>query len=101
VTRAVEVYKNKFIAYSLGNFCTYGMFNLKGPNGTAPLLNIKLNSRGDFLYAKVVSVKQDKINRLRVDTSHMAFKKIILLTNADFPSHPLVFTDQTIRLKEN
>ena len=101
VTRAVEVYKNKFIAYSLGNFCTYGMFNLKGPNGTAPLLNIKLNSRGDFLYAEVVSVKQDKINRLRVDTTHMAFKKIISLTNADFPSHHLVFTDQTIRLKEN
>ena len=101
VTRAVEVYKNKFIAYSLGNFCTYGMFNLNGPNGTAPILNIKLNGKGDFLYADVVSVKQDKINRLRVDTAHMAFKKIISLTNTDFPSNHLVFSDQSIRLKEN
>ena len=28
VTRAVEVYKNKFIAYSLRNFCTRGTFSL-------------------------------------------------------------------------
>src|SRR5690606_34469335 len=58
VARAVEVYKNKFIAYSLGNFCTYGMFNLKGPNGIAPLLQVKLNGKGDFLYADIISMKQ-------------------------------------------
>ncbi|HMP14121.1 MAG TPA: CapA family protein, partial [Saprospiraceae bacterium] len=28
VTRAVELYKDRFIAYSLGNFCTYGRFSL-------------------------------------------------------------------------
>ena len=26
VTRAVDIYKNRFIIYSLGNFCTYGPF---------------------------------------------------------------------------
>ena len=44
VTRAVEVYKNKFIAYSLGNFNTYGRFSLTGDKGIAPLLDIKLKS---------------------------------------------------------
>jgi len=29
VTRAVEVYKKRFIIYSLGNFCTYGRFKLR------------------------------------------------------------------------
>ena len=101
VTRAVEVYKNKFIAYSMGNFCTYGMFNLKGLNGIAPLFNIKLNSKGDFLYADVTSVKQDKIHRLSVDTSHAAFKKITSLTNIDFPGNRLSFTDQRIQVKAN
>lgn len=99
VTRAVEVYKNKFIAYSLGNFCTYGMFSLKGPNGFAPLLNIKLNSKGDFLSAEVTSVKQDKINGLTIDENHTAYKKIVSLTDADFPGHRLLFEDQTIRMK--
>lgn len=99
VTRAVEVYKNKFIAYSLGNFCTYGMFSLKGPNGFAPLLNIKLNSKGDFLYADVVSVKQDKIRRLTIDKTHTAYKKIVYLTNTDLPNNNLIFNDNSIRVK--
>jgi hypothetical protein len=92
VTRAMEVYKNKFIAYSLGNFCTYGMFSLKGPNGIAPLLQLKINSKGDFLFADIISVKQDKINRLTVDTQDGAFKKIKSLTDKDFPRHNLDFS---------
>ncbi|WP_316842799.1 CapA family protein [Pedobacter gandavensis] len=93
VTRAVELYKNKFIAYSLGNFCTYGMFSLKGPNGIAPLLQIKLNSSGDFISAEVISIKQDKVNRLRLDDQDAAFKKIKFLTEVDFPGHQLDFSE--------
>lgn len=93
VTRAVEVYKNKFIAYSLGNFNTYGMFSLKGPNGIAPLVQLKINSRGDFLFADIVSVKQDKINRLQLDPQNGAYKKIKTLTNIDFPGHRLDFSE--------
>lgn len=100
VTRAVEVYKNKFIAYSLGNFCTYGMFSLKGPNGIAPLLQLKLNSKGDFIYADVVSVKQDKINRLTVDKTDAAFHKIKSLTDIDFKGHGLKFENNRISLNE-
>lgn len=100
VTRAVEVYKNKFIAYSLGNFCTYGMFSLKGPNGIAPLLQLKINSNGDFLSADVISVKQDKTNRLQLDPQNGAFNKISSLTDADFPGHNLSFSESGhIRLK--
>lgn len=102
VTRAVELYKNKFIAYSLGNFCTYGMFSLKGPNGIAPLLQIKLNGAGDFLSADVVSVKQDKVNRLRLDDQDAAFHKIKMLTDIDFPSHQLDFSEKgKIERKKN
>ena len=99
VTRAVEVYKNKFIAYSLGNFCTYGMFSLKGSNGFAPLLQLKLNAKGDFLFADVISVKQDKINRLTVDEEATAFKKIQTLTALDFPENQLKFEENRISLK--
>jgi len=100
VSRAVELYKNKFIAYSLGNFCTYGMFSLKGWNGFAPLMQLKLNAKGDFLYADVVSVKQDKINRLQVDAQHRAFNRIAELTNQDFPDHLLKFENNRISLKD-
>ncbi|MET1055932.1 MAG: CapA family protein [Pedobacter sp.] len=101
VTRAVEVYRNKFIAYSLGNFCTYGQFNLNGPNGFAPLLNIKLNGRGDFLYADVVSTKQTKLSGLTIDHNHTAFKKIVSLTDSDFAGHRLSFASQQIQVKKD
>ena len=99
VTRAVEVYKNKFIAYSLGNFCTYGMFSLKGPNGFAPLLQLKVNEKGDFLYADIISVKQDKINGLTLDDNDNAFKKIKYLTEIDFPEIKLKFENNRISLQ--
>lgn len=100
VTRAVEVYKNKFIAYSLGNFCTYGMFNLQGANGIAPLLQIKLAANGDFLYADVVSVKQHKVRRLTLDPMQSAFKKIANLTDKDFVGHKLTFENNRISLEK-
>lgn len=101
VTRAVEIYKNKFIAYSLGNFCTYGMFNLSGPSGIAPILQLKINRKGDFLLADIISVKQTKTNGLRPDPAYGAFKKIQFLTNMDFPGHQLGFSaNGHIRIKK-
>lgn len=92
VSRAIEVYKHKFIAYSLGNFCTYGMFNLSGPSGIAPVLQLRINAKGDFLFADIVSVKQTKIHGLRPDPAHTAYQKIRFLTNADFPDHQFTFS---------
>ncbi len=100
VTRAVEVYKNKFIAYSLGNFCTYGMFSLKGPNGYAPLVQLKINTKGDFLFANIISVKQDTTSRLTLDPNNTAYKKIQALTNADFKGHNLKFENNSISLNQ-
>ncbi len=58
VLRALEVYKGKLIAYSLGNFLTYGMFNLKGPNGVSVILKVKLDSEtGQFLEGRLIPVK--------------------------------------------
>ena len=52
--RAVEFYKGKLIAYSLGNFCTYSRFNLSGPNALAPVLQVWLDEKGDYLKAQII-----------------------------------------------
>ncbi len=58
VLRAFEVYKGKLIAYSLGNFLTFGMFNLKGPNGVSVILKVKLNREtGRFSEGRLIPVK--------------------------------------------
>lgn len=55
VFRAMEVYRKKLIAYSLGNPLTYGMFNLKGPNGTGAISQVRIDSEtGDFLSRRIV-----------------------------------------------
>ncbi|MFP5079102.1 CapA family protein [Pedobacter sp. JCM 36344] len=101
VTRAVEVYKKRFIAYSLGNFCTYGMFNLKGINGIAPLLQIQITTSGNFISAKVISVRQNKLRGLTIDPNNLAFEKLKSLTNTDFPGHRFKFLDNLITEKDD
>lgn len=100
VTRAVEVYKQKFIAYSMGNFNTYGTFNLSGPNGMAPLLDIKLDRKGNFLYTKVISTKQSKAYGLELDPNYKVFEEMKRLTKTDFPETPLIFEENRILLSE-
>lgn len=49
VPRAMEVYEGKLIVYSLGNFLTYGRFNLQGTSGTSFVLRARLDPEtGDF-----------------------------------------------------
>ena len=58
VTRAVELYKNKFISYSGGNFATFGKINISGSMGIAPIFKIKINNKGDFISGEIIPVRQ-------------------------------------------
>ncbi|ALG68004.1 CapA family protein [Beggiatoa leptomitoformis] len=96
VTRAVEVYKNRFIAYSLGNFCTYGPFNVKGVNGVSPLIKVDVDKNGQFIQAKVVSTQQTKRSPVTLDSEQTAYKLIQSLTKTDFPESRLNFSSTGI-----
>ncbi len=91
VTRAVDLYKGKFIAYSLGNFCTYRRFNLAGPNGYAPIIKTYLDSEGNFLKAEVFSIRQVPPGGPKLDADHTAFKYMQTLTEEDIPEAELKF----------
>jgi len=57
VPRAIEVYRGKLIAYSLGNFAVYSMFNIKGPSGLGYVLQAELDPEtGDILRFRTPSV---------------------------------------------
>jgi hypothetical protein len=85
ITRAIEVYKDRFISYSLGNFCTYGRFNLAGPNGIAPIMKIKVDSAGRFLSGRIIPVYQPWPGGVRIDESKRVINKIRDLISVDFP----------------
>ncbi len=94
VTRAVEVYKDRFIAYSLGNFCTYGRFNLAGPNGLAPILRINVDTSGKFLSGKIIPAFQPWPGGVEIDKSRRVINKIRDLTATDFPDAVVKISDE-------
>ena len=85
IARAVEVYKGRFIAYSLGNFWTYGSFNLRDENGHAPIADIRVAKDGTLQAARIVSARQDKPGGPYLDANNAAAKQIAMLTARDFP----------------
>jgi poly-gamma-glutamate capsule biosynthesis protein CapA/YwtB (metallophosphatase superfamily) len=94
VTRAVEVYKNRFIAYSLGNFCTYGGINVSGINGLSPIIKVFTDAKGNFYQAHVTSTRQTFRGPVSIDTTKAVLKRIQELTKQDFPDVSLEINDQ-------
>lgn len=87
VTRAIELYKNKFISYSGGNFATFGKINVSGSMGIAPIFKIKINNKGDFISGEIIPVRQTyKSFGPFIDSEKLAIKKIISLNKSDFPN---------------
>ena len=89
VVRAVEVYKDRFIAYSLGNFATYGTINVTGINGYAPIIEVETDRTGNFIRGKIHSAIQIKGKGPRWDISNRVVKEIKNLTQEDFPESNL------------
>jgi uncharacterized protein YkuJ len=95
VPRAMEIYNDRLIAYSLGNFCTWG-FNLGDERGYAPILKVVLDSNGIFQHGEITSVLQRTYNNLSLDSLHRAAKLIKKLSIEDFPKTAPFISDQGI-----
>jgi len=93
VTRAVEVYKDRFIAYSLGNFATYGLFGLKGPTQLAPLMKVFVDKTGKFAHAEVTPIIQLGKGIPTVDPQKRVISLLRDLTQTDFPDAKLKIDD--------
>jgi poly-gamma-glutamate capsule biosynthesis protein CapA/YwtB (metallophosphatase superfamily) len=89
VTRAIDLYKNRFIAYSMGNFATYGRFSLKGPAGIAPIIQLSVNSRGEFIDGRIIPIRQVGEGGPLPDSSRAVIAEISSLTHEDIPECPL------------
>ncbi len=98
VPRAIEVYENRFIAYSLGNFWTYGRFNLSGPNGLAPVVDLVLAPDGGLRSARIHSARQQGLGGPTLDPAGGALALISELTASDLGDAGIRFEpDGTVR----
>ena len=85
VPRAVEVYKGRFIAYSLGNFWTYGRFNLSGISGYAPIADLQVARDGALKSGRIVSAKQAKPGGPFMDPGNSAAQFMGTQSRRDIP----------------
>lgn len=97
VARAVELYQNRIIAYSLGNFCTpYGM-SLSSSCGIAPMLQVSVDREGNFVEGRIHAIEQGWGRGPRLDQQRRVIAEIQELTTADFPNTKLkIATDGLI-----
>ncbi len=93
VPRALELYQERLIAYSLGNFATHWGINIRDENGIAPLLLADMDSTGRFIGGKIVSAKQQREVGTLPDEKNTAASIISDLTRKDFP-HTSLLIDQ-------
>ena len=91
VPRAMEVHKKRLIAYSLGNFCTYGRMNLSGEMGYASILWVELNKKGEFIRRKIYSFVQTHRGEPKRDGEERASNLIRKLSEEDFPETSPLF----------
>jgi hypothetical protein len=91
VLRGMELYKGKLIAYSLGNFATYGRFNTRGPSGISAILKVDLDERtGDFITGQVIPMKLREGGIPFPDEEQESLHIMRELSAADVPSSLLL-----------
>jgi poly-gamma-glutamate capsule biosynthesis protein CapA/YwtB (metallophosphatase superfamily) len=85
VLRAMEVYKGRLVAYSLGNFATYGRFNIRGVSGLGVVLEATMDAQGRFVSGKLLPTKLIGRGIPVPDDAMGAVNAIRVLSDADFP----------------
>jgi hypothetical protein len=96
VLRGMEVVDGRLVAYSMGNFATYGRFNLAGPMGVSEVLEVTLGSDGKLVSGKILAAKQEGDGIPVKDPSGQAISQIRSLSEADFPgTAPVIAQDGT------
>lgn len=100
VLRGMEVYKDRLIAYSLGNFATYGWFQLAGPTAETMVLEVKLDAEGRFSSGKIHPFVLTGRGILTKDKSNSAISTLRRLSKLDFPNTmPHIASDGTVFVK--
>jgi poly-gamma-glutamate capsule biosynthesis protein CapA/YwtB (metallophosphatase superfamily) len=85
VPRAMEIYKDKLIAYSLGNFLGYRTLSTTAETGYSMILEVKLDQTGKLIGGKIIPVRMDKQGIPHIDNRFRTVGLLRDLMEKDFP----------------
>ena len=91
VVRAMERYKDRLIAYSLGNFATYYGISVDGVKGGSPILVVTIDETGKFVEGQIHSTMQIRPDGPSLDESQRALGLIRELSHQDFGNPGITF----------
>jgi hypothetical protein len=89
VLRGLELYKNRLVAYSLGNLVGWHNFGTGGRSALSALITVALGPAGRFYAARIASYKLDGAGVPHADRGRGAVKLLRSLSRADFPKSDL------------
>jgi poly-gamma-glutamate capsule biosynthesis protein CapA/YwtB (metallophosphatase superfamily) len=89
VPRAMELYKGKLIAYSLGNFLGYRTLSTANETGYSMILQVKLNSQGKLVGSKIIPIRMNKQGIPQLDPNFHTVALLRKLIKSDFPKTPI------------
>jgi len=101
IPRALELYKGKLIAYSLGNFMGYRTLSTAGQLAYTLVLEVELNNQGDFVSGKIIPVILNGEGIPYPDPQGRTIRLIRQLTQSDFPNTPLTIDNKGRILRVN
>jgi hypothetical protein len=84
VLRGIEWYRQRLIAYSLGNLAGTDTLSTAGTLGTSALLRAKFDARGNFLAASVVPLRLAGVGTPVPDAGAGVVPRIRALSREDF-----------------
>ncbi|MCB1843069.1 MAG: CapA family protein, partial [Halioglobus sp.] len=101
VVRAMELYKDRLIAYSLGNFATYYGISVSDLKGVAPILMAELDYQGRFIEGRIHSTLQVRPAGPQPDPAQKAMRLMRDLSQSDVKDQRLVFSsDGSLQISE-
>lgn len=96
VPRGLELYRDRLIAYSLGNFATHWGISVTGNKGLAPVLGATLDPSGKFVEGEILSAIQMRPEGVFPDAQARALQLMRELTKEDFDGGTLVFDGERL-----
>ncbi|AVZ31644.1 CapA family protein [Nodularia spumigena] len=94
VPRAMEIYQGKLIAYSLGNFIGYRTLSTKAQTAYSMILEVKLNSQGDLVAARIIPVHLNKQGIPEIDQYFRTVGLLRYLNKNDHLVSPVKINEQ-------
>jgi poly-gamma-glutamate capsule biosynthesis protein CapA/YwtB (metallophosphatase superfamily) len=96
VVRPLELYRDRLIAYSLGNFATYYGISVEGIRGIAPILLCTLDDEGRFVSGRIEATTQIRPAGPSLDPARQVITLLRTLTETAFPGGLSVAEDGTL-----